>query len=152
MQYNLLALTGFKLIIGSADEFKLSEFFAVSASFPGISLGEIDTPYRNRQGFIPDDVLKYEPLTIRMAVDEELLSYNEILNWMLHNTQQEKLKTHELILHFMTGHNNVSRQVRFTSAFPTSCSGIDFNVQNTATEYAYVDVTFRYDRFEFLDI
>ena len=76
MQYNLLALTGFKLTIGGKNEFKLSEFFAVSASFPSISLGEIDTPYRNRQGFNADDLLKYEPLTIRMAVDYELLSYN----------------------------------------------------------------------------
>ena len=71
---------------------------------------------------------------------------------MIDNTRNENLKTHELILHFMTGHNNVSRQVRFTSSFPTSCSGIEFNVQNTSVEYAYVDVTFRYDRFEFLDI
>jgi hypothetical protein len=152
MQYNLLALTGFKLTIGGTNEFKLSEFFAVSASFPSISLGEANASFRNRQGFVPDDVLQYEPLTIRIAVDEELQSYNEIYNWMLHNTNEFKLKTQELILHFMTGHNNVSRQVKFTDAFPTSCSGIEFNVQNTATDYAYVDVTFRYDRFEFIDI
>lgn len=152
MQYNLLALTGFKLTIGASNEFKLSEFFAVSASFPSISLSEVDTPYRNRQGFVPDDVLKYEPLIIRIAVDDQLLAYNEIHDWMIYNTLEQNLKTHDLILHFMTGHNNISRQVRFTSAFPTSCSGIDFNVQNTEVEYAYVDVTFRYDRFEFMDI
>jgi hypothetical protein len=152
MEYNLLALTGFKLTIGATNEFKLTEFFAVSASFPSISLGEVDTPFRNRQGFIADDVLQYEPLTIRIAVDEQLQAYNEIYDWMLHNTREEKLKTQEMVLHFMTGHNNVSRQVKFTAAFPTSCSGIEFNVQNTATDYAYVDVTFRYDRFQFIDI
>jgi hypothetical protein len=152
MQYNLLSLTGFKLIIGDTNDFKLSEFFAVSASFPNVSLGEASTSFRNRQGFVPDDVLNYEPLTIRIAVDDKLLSYNEIYNWMFHNTREDNLKSHDMILHFMTGHNTVSRKVKFVSAFPTSLSGIEFNVQNTDVDYAYVDVTFRYDRFEFIDI
>ena len=103
MQYNLLALTGFKLTIGELNEFRLSEFFAVSASFPSISLDEMDIPFRNKQGFFPDDVLRYEPLIIRIAVDEQLLAYNEIFNWMLYNTREEKIKTRELTLHFMTG-------------------------------------------------
>lgn len=150
MQYNLLALTGFKLTIGGTNEFKLSEFFAVSATFPNISLGEANASYRNRQGFVADDVLQYEPFTIRIAVDDELLAYKEMHDWMLHNTREEKLKTQELILHFMTGHNNVSKQVKFTSAFPTSLSSIEFNTQNTSVDYAYVDVTFRYDRFQFI--
>lgn len=150
MQYNLLALTGFKLTIGSSTNYKLSEFFAVSATFPNISLGEATASYRNRQGFVADDVLQYEPFTIRIAVDDELLAYNEMHDWMLHNTQQEKLKTEELTLHFMTGHNNVSKQVRFINAFPTSLSSIEFNTQNTSVDYAYVDVTFRYDLFEFI--
>ena len=150
MQYNLLALTGFKLTIGGTNEFKLSEFFAVSATFPNISLGEANASYRNRQGFVADDVLQYEPFTIRIAVDDQLLAYNEMHDWMLHNTQQEKLKTEELTLHFMTGHNNVSRRVKFINAFPTSLSSIEFNTQNTSVDYAYVDVTFRYDRFQFI--
>jgi hypothetical protein len=150
MQYNLLALTGFKLIIGSSTNYKLSEFFAVSATFPNVSLGEANTSYRNRQGFVADDVLQYDPFTIRIAVDDELLAYNEMHDWMLHNTQEEKIKTEELTLHFMTGHNNVSRRVKFISAFPTALSSIEFNTQNTSVEYAYVDVTFRYDRFEFI--
>jgi len=150
MQYNLLALTGFKLTIGGTNEFKLSEFFAVSATFPNISLGEANASYRNRQGFVADDVLQYEPFTIRIAVDDELLVYNEMHNWMLHNTREEKLKTQELILHFMTGHNNVSKRVKFINAFPTSLSNIVFNAQSTSVEYAYVDVTFRYDRFQFI--
>ena len=150
MQYNLLALTGFKLTIGGTNEFKLSEFFAVSATFPNISLGEANASYRNRQGFVADDVLQYEPFTIRIAVDDQLLAYNEMHDWMLHNTQEEKLKTQELILHFMTGHNNVSRRVKFTNAFPTSLGSIEFNTQNTSVDYAYVDVTFRYDRFQFI--
>jgi hypothetical protein len=55
-----------------------------------------------------------------------------------------------MTLHFLTNHNNISRSVRFANAFPTNIGGLEFNVQQTESEYAYVDVTFRYDYFEFL--
>jgi hypothetical protein len=56
-----------------------------------------------------------------------------------------------MTLHFLTNHNNISRSVRFANAFPTNIGGLEFNVQQTESEYAYVDVTFRYDYFEFIE-
>ncbi len=147
---NLLALTGFKLFI-DAENFKHSHYFAVSASFPSVSLAEINTDYRNSVGFMPDSKLAYDPLTVRIAIDENLESYNEIFNWIRSNTTNKNLTFHDVTLHFLTNHNNISRSVRFANAFPTNLSGVEFNVQQTESEYAFVDVTFRYDYFEFIE-
>ena len=57
------------------------------------------------------------------------------------------LKTVDLPLCIMSSHNNVNRKFVFKNAFPTSLGSIEFNVQNSDVEYAYVDVTFRYDYF-----
>jgi hypothetical protein len=145
---NLLALTGFKLAIHSED-FKHTQYFAVSASFPAVSLPEVATGYRNNQGFVPGDKLAYDPLTIRIAIDEKLESYNEIFNWIHSNTTNNELIIHDITLHFLTNHNNISRSVHFANAFPTNIGGLEFNVQQSESEYAYVDVTFRYDYFKF---
>lgn len=147
---NLLALTGFKLFIHSED-FKHTQYFAVSASFPSVSLPEVTTGFRNLSGFVPGDKLAYDPLTIRIAIDEKLESYREIFNWIHSNTTNKELTVHDATLHFLTNHNNISRSVRFANAFPTNIGGLEFNVQQTESEYAYVDVTFRYDYFEFIE-
>jgi hypothetical protein len=149
MDSNLLALTGFKLFI-HAEDFKHTQYFAVSASFPAVSLPEVTTGYRNLSGFVSGDKLAYDPLTVRIAIDEKLESYREIFNWMHSNTENKQLTIHDITLHFLTNHNNISRSVRFANAFPTNIGGLEFNVQQTESEYAYVDVTFRYDYFEFM--
>jgi hypothetical protein len=87
---------------------------------------------------------------VRIAIDESLESYREIFNWIYANTSSNTLINHDMTLHFLTNHNNISRSVRFANAFPTNIGGLEFNVQQTESEYAYVDVTFRYDYFEFL--
>jgi hypothetical protein len=150
MNSNLLSLTGFKLEINNID-FKHTQYFALSASFPAVSLPEITTAYRNSTGFVAGDKLAYDALTVRVAIDENLESYNEIYDWLRYNVENAKLKTHDITLCFLTNHNNVGRKVRFTNAFPTNLGGIEFSVQQTDVEYAAIDITFRYDWFEFTD-
>jgi len=150
MNSNLLSLTGFKLLIHTVD-FKYTQYFAVSASFPAVSLPEVTTGFRNQSGFVSGDKLAFDTLNIRVAIDENLESYNEIFNWLRHNTQHDKLKVYDMTLCFLTNHNNVGRKVKFTNAFPTSLGGIEFSVQQSDVEYATVDVSFRYDYFEFTD-
>lgn len=150
MNSNLLSLGGFKLQIDS-EEFSHTQYYAVSASFPAVSISEVSTSFRNNQAFVSGEKLNYDPLTLRIAIDEGLVSYREIFNWMYSNTTGSTITDHNMTLHFLTNHNNISRSVRFYRAFPTNLGGIEFNVQQTDPEYAFVDVTFRYDNFEFLD-
>lgn len=144
---NLLSLTGFKLQISGKD-YMNTEYFAVSATLPSINLPEIELSYRNQHGFLPGDKIQYDPISIRIAVDEELKVYDELYQWILTNATSKTLDVREMSLVFLTSHNNVSRIMRFTNAFPTSVGSVEFNTQMSDVEYAYLDVSFRYDRFE----
>lgn len=146
---NLLSLTGFKLQISGKD-YANAEYFAVSATLPGISLPEVELSYRNRHGFLPGDKIEFDPVSVRIAVDEGMHSYEDMITWIKHNVENQKLDVRDIMLSVMTSHNNVSRTIKFVNAFPTSLGQIEFNTQLTEVEYAYFDVSFRYDYFEFL--
>ena len=126
---NQLPLTGFKLNIGS-DGFENLQHFAVSATFPSVSVGEVIASYKNYNGYVSGEKLTYDAFALRVAVDENMNVYEEIYSWMLHNTQQDKLLTHDITLNFLSSHNNISKSVLFTNAFPTNIGGIELNVQS----------------------
>lgn len=147
--FNLLPLVNFKLILNSA-EFANTEFFAVSASIPSISLNEANASYKNYSGFVPGDKIVYDPLNVRIALDENLDSYKEIYSWLIHNSTQSNLKYSDIALLVMSSHNNVIAKFSFINSFPTNMSQIEFNVQQQDVEYTTFDVTFRYDYFKVL--
>jgi hypothetical protein len=146
---NLLSLTGFKLTI-SGNDYGNTEYFAVTATLPSITLPEVALNYRNRHGYIPGDRIDYDPISIRIAIDEELKVYDELYGWIKSNTLNQKIDVRDMMLTFMTSHNNPSRTMHFTNAFPTSIGSVEFNTQMSDVEYAYVDVSFRYDDFKFI--
>jgi len=149
MNNNLLPLTGFKLSIGS-DKFKTLEHFAVSATMPGVNIGEISATYRQFAGYVSSDHINYDNLTVRIAVDEAMIVYDEVFQWLMDNTVYDTMRSHDIVLNFLSSKFNISRSVKFINAFPSSIGSIEFNVQNTEVDYAYIDVVFRYDNFIFI--
>jgi len=149
MNNNLLPLTGFKLSVGT-DQFKHLRHFAVSANMPGCNIGEVSTTYRNLSGYVPSDHISYDSLNIRFAVDESMVVYDEVFQWLSSCTSSNVIPVHDIVLNFLTSKFNISRSVSFSNVFPSSISGINFDVQNTEVEYAYIDVIFRYDNFVFV--
>jgi len=149
MATNLLPLTGFKLSF-STDLFPLTQKLAVSATFPSINVSEVAINYGNKAGFVSSGFLEYGELTLRVAVDEALGVYDELFAWLKRNATGGLIETYDVILNFMTSHNNISRSVRFVNAFASGVSSIELNAQSTEVEYGYIDVTVRYDSFEFI--
>jgi hypothetical protein len=144
---NLLSKVSFKLVINSAD-FANTQFFAVDANLPSISLSEVTSGFRNQSGFVPGDKLMFDPFTIRIGVDESFASYIEIYQWLKGHVTKNDLKVADISLIVMSSHNNPSKTFTFVNAFPTNLGQIDFASQNQDIEYAFVDVTFRYDYFK----
>jgi hypothetical protein len=147
---NLLPLTGFKLKFNT-DAFPLIEKLAVAATFPSISVSEVAVNFSNKAGFVSSGFLQYGELNIRIALDEKLEVYKELFDWLLYNSEGGAILAFNMVLNFLTSHNNVSRSIRFNSVFATSISGVELNTQSTDVEYGYVDVTFKYDNFVFQD-
>jgi hypothetical protein len=146
--YNFLSPTGFKLVI-NREKFANTEYFCTSASLPSLSLGQTDVPYRQFKGYLPGDVT-YDELSIRIAVDEDLVVYKEIHDWILRNRDTNNVEVNDATLLIMTSHVNVNKQIQFTNLFPTSIAALEFSSQNTDIEYFQIDVSFRYDYFKFL--
>jgi hypothetical protein len=144
---NLLPLTGFKIRFGS-NKFTNLEFFATSVSLPGISVSESQSAYRQGIVYTPSDKVSYETCSIQFACDEELVVYREIHDWM--KRLQNEVEYSDMTLSFLTSHNNTSRQVLFKNAWPTSCSGLQLSAVASEVDYGSLDVSFRYDTFEFL--
>jgi len=146
--YNFLSPTGFKLVI-NRQKFANTEYFCTSAALPTVSLGTTETNFRQFKGYMPGDV-SYDEFSVRIAIDEDLVVYKEIYDWIISNRDNESIEVHDAILLIMTSHSNVNRQVQFTNIYPTSIASLEFNSQNTDVEYFQADVSFRYDYFKFL--
>ena len=135
----------------NTDLFPMTQKLAVAATFPSISVSEVAINFSNKAGFVSSGFLEYGELSVRIAVDEGLSVYDELYNWLKRNSEGAALETYSLVLNFVTSHFNVSRSVQFNAVFASAISGIELNAQATDVEYAYIDVTFKYDNFNFLD-
>lgn len=146
---NFLIPTSFKMVIDSS-EFGNLEYYITNVSLPSINIGEIDTSYRNYQGFISGEKLVYESLTCQFLIDEDMNNYKEVHDWLLHNTSSNEIKTKDLVLSIFSSKNQPKREIRFVEAFPTSLESIEFDTQAQGSDYLKGSVTFRYDRFDFI--
>lgn len=141
---NLLSPVGFKLTI-NRQKYANTEYFITNFALPEISAGEVQLNFRGGIGFQTSESRQFGALTVTFAIDEDMKNYTEIFDWLKENT--EKYEDADMILSVMTSHNTVNKQFQFKNAFPTSLSGIDFNVQSNDVEYAKAEVSFRYDEF-----
>ena len=147
---NFLSPTGFKLVI-NREKFANTEYFCTSASLPNVSLGVAETNFQQFKGYVPGDVT-HEELTVRIAVDEDLVVYKEILDWIYRNRDVKQIEVHDATLLIMSSSfdSKESKQIQLTNMFPTSIASLEFNTQNTDVEYFQADVSFRYDYYKFL--
>jgi len=76
---NFLSPVGFKFSL--AKEPKV-DFFSNSARIPEISLGTATQPSYLKDVDIPGDKLSYGDFSLRFMVDEGLVNYMKIHNWM----------------------------------------------------------------------
>jgi len=142
---------GFRLAIDRL-KFPNAEFNVQTASIPEISVNaaQYATPQRTIE--VSGDKVTYAPLTISFIIDENLTNYNEIHDWLfgLVTVPEDRSvsKTRDMSLLILDSHNNVSREITFTSAFPTSLSTLDFDAKSTDVEYLIADATFSYSYFK----
>lgn len=148
---NLLPTNGFKVLIGGTQEYPKLNTFGVRLTLPSVTNTDLSTPYRSQPGFIPSESLTYEPLSITFLCDEKMELYDELYDWMKTNTNTDTLQTDDIIINLLTSHNNISRKVRCTNAFPTGIGSIEFDAQGVEVGYATFDISFRFDEFEFID-
>jgi len=143
--------TGFRLLIDSL-KYPNAQFNVQSASIPEVSVSTsvLSTPQRNIE--MPGDKVAYEDFSATFLIDEDLANYTEIHDWILGMALEPEVdnqnKTRDMTLLVLNSHNNVSREIHFVDAFPTSLSTLDFDATATSIEYLVGTVTFKYSYFK----
>ena len=167
---DLLQSTKFRL---SMDRLPGMVYFCQQANLPGVSLTEIprQTPFVDL--YSPGEKIIYDTLNITFIVDEELMAWTEIHDWIRHLTfptdfeeylklskyskispgfgmeKSERLPYSSGVLSIYTNKNNVNFRVKFVDLFPISLSTIVFSTSDTAENVITADATFRYGYYNY---
>lgn len=138
-------------------------FFCQEVNLPGVSLSELPqtTPFVDL--YKPGNKIKYETLSIKFIVDEDLRSWMEIHDWIKGMTfpndfqQYNNLKTLSSVsiatkypqyadgtLTILSNMNNPKMSIEFADLFPVSLSSIDFTSMDESTTTITATCSFRF--------
>jgi hypothetical protein len=162
---NPLSPNGFNFSISKVPNVT---FFCQQASLPGITLGDpsFSTPFSTQP--LPGDTLSYEPLTVQFLIDEQMLNYNIIYNWIISlgfpesysqyttllsgdTVQYDELAKNysDGVLQILDSNNNPIRTVTFYDVFPTSLETLTFASTNNDVSYMVGSATFKFGHYRF---
>jgi len=151
---NFLSPIGFRLDL---ELFTGVDFFCQSASIPDLStpFAQVNTPYRNVP-IAASGGADFGDLSVRFIIDEDLVNYTSIHNWIREFGLVDGRGTREDVysdglLEILTSHSNLNHVISFTNLFPISLSGVPFDATVGDIDYLTADVTFKYEEYTIRD-
>jgi len=162
---NPLSPNGFNFSISKVPNVT---FFCQSVAIPGIMLGDpsFSTPFSTQP--LPGDTLSYDPLTVQFLIDEQMLNYNVIYNWIValgfpesytqyttllagDTTSYDELSKNlsDATLQVLDSNNNPIRSVTFYDCFPTALETLTFASTNDGVNYLVGSATFKFGHYKF---
>ena len=167
---NFLSPIGFKFSLVKKPKI---DFFCNSANLPGLNLGVAiqSTPLKSIP--VPGETLSYEDLTLRFMVDEDMVNYLEVYNWLvqfgfpdnfgqyqqlLDEDENSKGKQNAIsgmsdgTLFVYNNTFNPNLKIVFKDLFPVSLSGISFDSTSNEVNYVTAQVTFKYTIFDIIKL
>ncbi len=166
---NLLNPTGFKFIINTLPQV---DFYCQEAPVPGVNTAVPNAPNIFVDLDVPPNKMTFDDLNITFLVDEDLVNYASILNWIKGMCKPESFrqsreflnsgpmqKAGELYLneysnanlYILTNNYTYNIRVEFDHIFPTRLSGLQFKSTETDINYITADATFRYTNYRLYD-
>lgn len=147
---NFLYPTGFKFIVNKLPTVNL---LIQRISLPSMSLGtsSIPTPFSAIK--VPGNIV-YSDLTLSFLVDENMVSYIEIIKWMEQKGNPRDYDAYEYTkydakLNFLNNSKQTIKCVSFTDIFPVNITPIDFDVTVTDPQPVIADVTLSFTTMKF---
>jgi hypothetical protein len=161
---NFLSPVGFRFTL-SKDP-KVS-FYCNTARIPEITLDLLQQPTYLKDLDVPGTKLTYGDLSLRFLVDEDLVNYMVIHNWLTGLGSPEVLSEYDDLidgenrdpkkaysdgsLYVLDSNYNTNIVVKFKDLFPISLSSLEFDSTQTDIQYFTADVTFKYTIYNILD-
>jgi hypothetical protein len=162
---NPLSPNGFMFNISKLPDLT---FFCQTIQLPGITLGapEFGNPFNVAP--IPGETLTYDQLTVNFLVDEQMLNYVGIYNWIValgfpetydqyttfingDNTNYSELAKNysDATLQILNSNNQTARTIVFHDLFPIGIESLQFAGTNQDVQYLVGNATFRYGYYKF---
>ena len=157
---NFLSPVGFKFSLGKTPK---ADFFCTSARIPELSLQTTIQPGYLKDIDVPGEKLSFGDLTLRFLVDEDMVNYMAIHNWLtglgfpettkdfadlttdadgLKNQLEEQFSDGSLSI--LNSNYRVSSIVKFQDLFPVSLTSLEFDTTQQDIQYFTAEATFRY--------
>ena len=167
---NFLSPTGFKFALKRSPGVA---FFCNQANIPALDLGVAEQPSYLKDIPLPGDKIQFGDLNLRFLVDEDLVNFMEIQNWIrglgfpeslaeFNDLKNEAIlgpmgKSTEDVysdgtLQILSSNLIPKFQVVFNDLFPYSLSTVTFDATDTDIEYFTADVAFKYTIYEITDL
>ena len=170
---NFLAPTGFKFALKRSPGVA---FFCNQANIPSLDLGIAEQPTYLKNIDVPGDKIQFGDLNLRFLVDEDLMNYMEIQNWIRGLGYPEKISEFtkleetavlgvetkfgqsgdniysDATLQVLSSNLVPQFQVIFSDCFPYSLSTVTFDATDTDVEYFTADVSFKYTIYRITDL
>jgi hypothetical protein len=166
---NFLSPTGFKFSLKRSPG---AAFFCNQANIPSLDLGVASQPTYLKDIDIPGDKIQFGDLNIRFLVDEDLVNYMELQNWIRGLGYPESLKEFNDLeseavgkmyedgdniysdgtLQVLSSNLVAKFNVNFKDLFPVSLSTITFDATDTDIDYFTAEATFKYTIYNLTDL
>ena len=167
---NFLSPTGFKFALKRSPGVA---FFCNQANIPSLDLGVAEQPSYLKDIPLPGDKIQFGDLNLRFLVDEDLVNFMEIQNWIrglgfpeslaeFNDLKNEAIlgpmgKSTEDVysdgtLQILSSNLIPKFQVVFNDLFPYSLSTVTFDATDTDIEYFTSDVSFNYTIYKITDL
>ena len=167
---NFLSPTGFKFGLKRSPGVA---FFCNQANIPALDLGVAEQPTYLKDIPIPGDKIQFGDLNLRFLVDEDLVNFMEIQNWIRglgfpeSLAEFNELKDQAILgpmgkstedvysdgtLQILSSNLVPKFQVVFSDLFPYSLSTVTFDATDTDIEYFTADVSFKYTLYTLTDM
>lgn len=131
------------------------QYFCQGFTLPDIAFNEINQPTRFVNVKHPPTKLALESFKITFIIDENMVNWREIYDWMRSIVNIEDANNFispsdhfsDATLVVLNSASRENVRFKFKSCFPTSISGIDFASSSTDTSPIMATATFAYDSF-----
>jgi len=147
---NYLAPIYFRMAMDKL-KFPNVEYTLQTIVLPDVSVTQADLSTPHRRLGLSGDKVNYGTVDMSFLIDEEMKNYQEIYDWMIGSAttaDEGNRKERDITLTILSSHNNITREIQFVNAFPTSLSSLPFDLTITDTQYLTAIVSFEFAYFQ----
>ena len=147
-QNNILSPSRFLLVVRTPDLTDIS-FWCTNVTIPSIDVQYDEVHFRKFSVNMTGSKIKYNPLSVKFIVDEDLYNYTKLQEWLVGivSNEEEAASKVGIMVIVHDNANNPIKRVTFTDCFPLTVSELQFDTTLASSVPLYVDVEFSIQSF-----